>query len=403
MLKKQLLTYREELSRELDDILKYWLKNTPDLKEGGFIGQINEGGQAIAIADKGSVLNARILWSFSAAFNLTGDGFYLKYAESAFKYINSYFIDKQFGGVYWSVNYKGIKQNAKKQIYASAFTIYGFAEYYRATRISSVLDIAISLYETVIEKSLDQENGGYFEAFSETWSPIDDLRLSQKDVNVQKSMNTNLHVLEAFSNLYSIWPDKDLKNHISSLLTNFSDHIIYPGLNCQVLFFDNKWNPKSTTVSYGHDIEASWLLLEAAEIIGETDLIENFKVQALKLASQAMIGLDTDGGLFYEYEPENKMLIGEKHWWVQAEAMVGFFNAWEISNKNIFLDASLKCWQFTQKYILDKNRGEWYWGVGADHSPMIGQDKVGIWKCPYHNTRACIELIRRISINPVIR
>ena len=403
MLKKQLLTYREELSRELDDILKYWLKNTPDLKEGGFIGQINEGGQVIAIADKGSVLNARILWSFSAAFNLTGDGFYLKYAESAFKYINSYFIDKQFGGVYWSVNYKGIKQNAKKQIYASAFTIYGFAEYYRATRISSVLDIAISLYETVIEKSLDQENGGYFEAFSETWSPIDDLRLSQKDVNVQKSMNTNLHVLEAFSNLYSIWPDKDLKNHISSLLKNFSDHIIYPGLNCQVLFFDNKWNPKSTTVSYGHDIEASWLLLEAAEIIGETDLIENFKVQALKLASQAMVGLDTDGGLFYEYEPENKMLIGEKHWWVQAEAMVGFFNAWEISNKNIFLDASLKCWQFTQKYILDKNRGEWYWGVGADHSPMIGQDKVGIWKCPYHNTRACIELIRRISINPVIR
>jgi len=403
MLKKQLLTYREELSRELDDILKYWLKNTPDLKEGGFIGQINEGGQVIAIADKGSVLNARILWSFSAAFNLTGDGFYLKYAESAFKYINSYFIDKQFGGVYWSVNYKGIKQNAKKQIYASAFTIYGFAEYYRATRISSVLDIAISLYETVIEKSLDQENGGYFEAFSETWSPIDDLRLSQKDVNVQKSMNTNLHVLEAFSNLYSIWPDKDLKNHISSLLKNFSDHIIYPGLNCQVLFFDNKWNPKSTTVSYGHDIEASWLLLEAAEIIGATDLIENFKVQALKLASQAMVGLDTDGGLFYEYEPENKMLIGEKHWWVQAEAMVGFFNAWEISNKNIFLDASLKCWQFTQKYILDKNRGEWYWGVGADHSPMIGQDKVGIWKCPYHNTRACIELIRRISINPVIR
>jgi len=403
MLKKQLLTYREELSRELDDILKYWLKNTPDLKEGGFIGQINEGGQVIAIADKGSVLNARILWSFSAAFNLTGDGFYLKYAESAFKYINSYFIDKQFGGVYWSVNYKGIKQNAKKQIYASAFTIYGFAEYYRATRISSVLDIAISLYETVIEKSLDQENGGYFEAFSETWSPIDDLRLSQKDVNVQKSMNTNLHVLEAFSNLYSIWPDKDLKNHISSLLKNFSDHIIYPGLNCQVLFFDNKWNPKSTTVSYGHDIEASWLLLEAAEIIGATDLIENFKVQALKLASQAMVGLDTDGGLFYEYEPENKMLIGEKHWWVQAEAMVGFFNAWEISNENIFLDASLKCWQFTQKYILDKNRGEWYWGVGADHSPMIGQDKVGIWKCPYHNTRACIELIRRISINPVIR
>jgi len=403
MLKKQLLTYREELGRELDDILKYWLKNTPDLKEGGFIGQINEGGQAIAIADKGSVLNARILWSFSAAFNLTGDGFYLEYAERAFKYINTYFIDSLYGGVYWSVNYKGIKQNSKKQIYASAFTIYGFAEYYRATRISSVLDIAISLYETVIEKSLDQENGGYFEAFSENWSPIDDLRLSQKDVNVQKSMNTNLHVLEAFSNLYSVWPDKDLKNHIRRLLMIFSDHIIHPGLDCQVLFFDNKWNPKSTTVSYGHDIEASWLLLEAAEITGELDLIEKFKTQALKLATQAMVGIDLDGGLFYEYEPENKKLISEKHWWAQAEAMVGFFNAWEISNNERFLTASLKSWKFTKQYILDRNLGEWYWGVGDDHLPMPGQDKVGIWKCPYHNTRACIELIRRISINPVIR
>lgn len=403
MLKKQLLTYREELGRELDDILKYWLKNTPDLKEGGFIGQINEGGQAIAIADKGSVLNARILWSFSAAFNLTGDGFYLEYAERAFKYINTYFIDSLYGGVYWSVNYKGIKQNSKKQIYASAFTIYGFAEYYRATRISSVLDIAISLYETVIEKSLDQENGGYFEAFSENWSPIDDLRLSQKDVNVQKSMNTNLHVLEAFSNLYSVWPDKDLKNHIRRLLMIFSDHIIHPGLDCQVLFFDNKWNPKSTTVSYGHDIEASWLLLEAAEITGELDLIEKFKTQALKLATQAMVGIDTDGGLFYEYEPENKKLISEKHWWAQAEAMVGFFNAWEISNNERFLTASLKSWKFTKQYILDRNLGEWYWGVDDDHLPMPGQDKVGIWKCPYHNTRACIELIRRISINPVIR
>lgn len=403
MVQKQLLTYREELSRELDDILKYWIKNAPDLIEGGFLGQINEAGLPIAKADKGSVLNARILWSFSAAFNLTGDGIYLQYAERAFRYISTYFIDKQFGGVYWSVNYKGVKENARKQIYATAFTIYGLAEYYRATRISSVLDIAIGLYKTVIEKSHDQQNGGYFEAFDQDWSPIEDLRLSQKDINVQKSMNTNLHVLEAFSNLYSIWPDQDLKNHIRSLLTDFSKHIIHPDLNAQVLFFDNLWSPKSTTISYGHDIEASWLLLESGEITGDIDLIEQFKVQALKLATQALTGLDTDGGLFYEFEPDRKQLNTEKHWWVQAEAMVGFFNAWEISNNQQFLNASLKSWQFTKQYILDKRLGEWFWGVGADHLPMTGQDKVGIWKCPYHNTRACIELIRRISINPVIR
>lgn len=403
MLQKQLLTYREELSRELDDILKYWIKNTPDLSEGGYIGQINEAGLPLPMADKGSVLNARILWSFSAAFNLTGDGFYLQYAERAFKYIKTYFIDQQFGGVYWSVNYKGVKQNSRKQIYASAFTIYGLAEYYRATRSSVVLEMAVSLYQTVLEKSYDQQNGGFFEAFAEDWSPIEDLRLSKKDANVQKSMNTNLHVLEAFSNLYSIWPDNDLKNHIHSLLTNFSDHIIHPDLDAQVLFFDNQWIPKSSLISYGHDIEASWLLLEAAEITGEINLIEKFKVEALKLATQAMVGVDTDGGLYYEYEPENKKLISDKHWWVQAEAMVGFFNAWEISNNERFLNASLKSWEFTKQYILDKKLGEWYWGIGSDHLPMPGQDKVGIWKCPYHNTRACIELIRRISINPVIR
>lgn len=403
MLEKQLLGYREDLSKELDSILQFWINSTLDHVNGGFIGRINQAGEPDATADKGAVLNARILWSFSAAFNLTGDGIYLQHAERAFIYINRYFIDPEFGGVYWSVNYSGAKKNSKKQVYATAFTIYGLAEYYRATRIGHVLETAVSLYKILVEKSLDQQYGGYFEAFAENWSPIADLRLSDKDENEQKSMNTHLHVLEAYANLYSIWPDKELKNEIERLLGYFYDHIIDHKLSTQILFFNEEWKPRSKTISYGHDIEASWLLLEAAHIIGGADLIKKFRELAVKLAFKVMSGLDSDGGLNYELEPEDNKLIKEKHWWVQAEAMIGFFNAWEISKDSLFLNASLKSWEFTKANILDKKGGEWFWGINSGGSVMSGQDKVGIWKCPYHNSRACIELIRRISINPVIR
>jgi mannobiose 2-epimerase len=390
-------TYKKELSAELGNILDYWINNTQDIAEGGFYGKIDNNNHVISGSPKGSVLNARILWSFSAAYNLTGKKEYLEIARKAYQYIIDHIIDKKFGGVYWTVDHLGGKLDAKKQVYASAFAIYAFSEYYKATSRKDVLNEAIGLFMLLIDNSFDQLKTGYLEAFTEDWHPIGDLRLSAKDANEKKTMNTHLHVLEGYTNLYRVWPDETLKEQIGVLLNNFLDHFIDTETGHLNLFFDQDWNKRSTLISYGHDIEAAWLMLESAEVIGDSELVEKLKTIAIKISEATLEGLDTDGGLWYEYEPAEKHLIREKHWWVQAEAMVGLFNTWQITADEKYLDLSTKNWDFVKDKILDKKNGEWFWGIKENGQVMATEDKAGLWKCPYHNSRACIEIIKRIN------
>jgi mannobiose 2-epimerase len=390
-------TYKQELTAELGNILSYWMANTVDEQHGGFYGKIDNENNVIPASPKGSVLNARILWSFSAAYNLKPDKQYLAMADRAYQYIINHFIDAEFGGVYWSVDYLGNPLDTKKQVYASAFTIYALSEYYKVSGIAEAKNYAVNLYKLLVDKSYDTERTGYLEALTKEWQPIADLRLSTKDANEKKSMNTHLHVLEAYTTLYSIFPEDGLKEQIITLINNFLEHIIDSETNHLVLFFDEDWNKKSDTISYGHDIEATWLLLEAAEAIRHHDLIDKVKQVCIKITDATKQGLDTDGGLWYEFEPASKHLIKEKHWWVQAEAMVGFYNTFQLNNKQEYLDLSLKSWAFVKQHILDIHNGEWFWGIYANGDVMQTEDKAGIWKCPYHNSRACIELIKRIS------
>ncbi|MGN6530722.1 MAG: AGE family epimerase/isomerase [Ginsengibacter sp.] len=387
--------FKEDLENELHNILDFWQNKTIDDLNGGFFGQIDNDNKIIIEAPKGSVLNSRILWTFSAAYNLTKSEAYLKSAERAFKYLRVHFIDKEFGGVYWTVDYKGNPLDAKKQIYAQAFAIYGLSEFYISSENEDALDLAIDLYNSILKYSYDEENGGYIEALARDWKEMDDLRLSNKDANEKKSMNTHLHLLEAFANLYRSWKNEKLEEKVSELIYIFLNHITDPETHHLILFFDEKWNPKSHIVSYGHDIEASWLVEEAAKLIGKTTLLQQVQDQSVNLAIAASDGLDTDGGLWYEYDLEKDDLVKEKHSWPQAEAMVGFFNAWKITGVDSFLNRSLNSWNFIRQHILDKKNGEWLWGIHADNTVM-NEDKVGIWKCPYHNSRACMELIRRI-------
>jgi mannobiose 2-epimerase len=396
-LEKALVTLGIELTAELRNIIAYWKKYTLDDTYGGFLGKIDNNNAVTTDAPKGSVLNARILWSFSAACNLEPDDTALQMAHRAYAYINRLFIDHEFGGVYWSVDYKGEKLDTKKQVYASAFTIYALSEYYQASGLKEAKDQAISLYYLLVDKSFDTDKTGYMEAFTRDWQPMGDLRLSAKDANEKKTMNTHLHVLEAYTNLYRIWPNQGLRVQIQTLIANFFNHFIDQTSNHLVLFFDEDWNRKSGTISYGHDIEASWLLLEAAEAINDVELEADIKALCMKIADATLSGLDTDGGLWYEFEPAGNHLIKEKHWWVQAEAIVGFFNAWQVSRNQKYLDVAIKNWAFVKDKILDKQNGEWFWGINADGRIMPGEDKVGLWKCPYHNSRACIEIIKRIS------
>jgi len=391
----QLSVLKNQLSDELSRILNYWIKNTPDAAFGGFFGRIDNESRVISQSPKGSVLNARILWSFSAAYNLTKKTEYLEYADRAYQYIIHRFIDNKYGGVYWTVDHTGKPLDTKKQVYANAFTIYGLSEYYSASGNKDAKELAISLYRLLVEHSYDTEKTGYLEAFTRDWQPISDLRLSAKDANEKKTANTHLHVLEAYTNLYRIWPDEGLKLQIITLVHNFFDHFIDRDTHHLALFFDEDWNSKSALVSYGHDIEATWLLQEAAEVISNEVLVEQIKNINLKIADATVSGIDSDGGLWYEYEPADDHLTKEKHWWVQAEAMVGFYNAWQISGADKYLALAEQNWAFVQNKILDKKNGEWFWGIDEKGELMPGEDKAGLWKCPYHNSRACIEIIKR--------
>lgn len=390
--------YKQDLKRELQNILYYWTDYTLDTNYGGFVGKIDSDNNVNPTSPKGSVLNARILWTFSAAYNQCPDNNVLEVAKRAYQYFKEHFIDHEYGGVYWSVTYDGKSLDDKKQIYAIAFALYGLTEYFKASGNRDALDLALQLYETIEERSFDVENEGYFEAFTREWDELSDLRLSSKDDNEKKTMNTHLHILEAYTNLYQVWPDENLKDQIARLIRNFMDHMVDSDTHHLILFLDEKWVPKSNTISFGHDIEAAWLLLEAAEIIYNKPLIEQVKELSMKMTYAAANGLDKDGGLWYEYEPSTNRLVKEKHWWVQAEAMIGFFNAFELSADQEFLIKSYQTWEFIKDKVLDNVNGEWFWGILPNGEPMPQEDKVGLWKCPYHNSRACLEIIKRIAV-----
>jgi mannobiose 2-epimerase len=386
-----------EIEAELHRILHYWQAFSLDSVNGGFAGRIDQDNQVHPLDPKGSVLNARILWSFSAAYHHTQNPAHLEMASRAFQYIRNYFTDPVFGGLYWSVDYQGNKLDDHKQIYAQAFGIYGMSEYYRITKDERALELAMHWYHLIEKFSRDNRQGGYIDAFARDWSYLDDKRLSAKDENASKTMNTHLHIVEAYANLYQVWPSQNLKTAIIHLLQLFDEKIINHDNHHLGLFFTDDWEMDTGIISYGHDIEASWLLQSCAESIHDIESIQTSRRNAETITVAAMEGLDKDGGLWYELNNKTGEKIFEKHWWPQAEALIGFCNAWQLTGNLLYKNALISNWHFIQNYILDMKKGEWLWGVGRDGKKMAGQDKIGIWKCPYHNTRACLELLHRLK------
>jgi mannobiose 2-epimerase len=289
---KQLFRLKTELKIELENILDYWSEHTIDPKNGGFIGEIDSNEYKNFDAEKGAVLNARILWSFSAAYSISKDDAHKKIAKNAFEFVLKYFYDLEFGGIYWSINADASPKDTKNQIYALAFVIYGMAEYYEISNDEKALTFSVLLYKRIKKHSYDPINKGYFEALTRDWQPIEDLRLSDKDANEKKTMNTHLHIIEAYANLYKVWENKTLKNDITELLEVIETHFINKETGHLRLFFDENWIEKPDVISYGHDIEAAWLLLQCAEIIGDQALIERYKKYAILLTDATFEGID---------------------------------------------------------------------------------------------------------------
>lgn len=379
----------------LNQLLPFWMTRTVDEKYGGFIGEIDGRDRPHEKSDKAIILNARILWTFSSVFEQFHDTKYFDLAYRAFTYVMDHFYDREFGGVYWMLDYLGNPVNTKKQIYAEAFAIYGLSAYYRASKDKLALKKAVDIFGLIEKHAYDPEYGGYFEGFDREWNVSDVSPLSSKEAGAVKTMNTHLHVLEAYAALYRIWKDPGLKKQLRNLMEIFFRKILTHGGRFQ-LFFDWEWHSKSDIISFGHDIEGSWLLQEAAEALGEEDMIEKAKGNSVKMVEAVMEnGFAGDGGLMNEAD-SGGIIDADKDWWPQAEAIVGLVNAWQNTSDPKFMGKAEEVWRFVRTKMIDPADGEWWSKIYPDGRPDLQSYKAGPWKAPYHNSRSCLEIIRRL-------
>ena len=398
MSSKTIQQFSAAVKKELENnLIPFWLEKAIDSEHGGFIGQMSNDGTIDPEAPKGLILNTRILWTFSALYRFYQDSRFRDMAQLAYDYLEAYFRDTSFGGVFWLLDHNGHPLDNKKKIYGQAFYIYALAEYYQAFEDSSALDRAMETFDLIETHSRDRTCGGYIEVCNRDWSIADDLRLSDKDMDEKKSMNNHLHLLEAYTNLYRFRPESQFRERLTELIDVFEKRIADPGTGHLNHFFDDTWKPKSDNYTFGHDIEASWLLCEAAQILEEPAAISRVRRLSLQLASLTLTeALDDDGGLFYEGRA-GQVTDPDRQWWPQAESVVGFLNAYELSGDNSFLEAAKKAWDFIEKHFSDKQHGEWFWRIDTTGHPDPNEPKVSQWKGPYHNVRACMETIKRLG------
>jgi len=388
---------RQDATREVkENILPFW-QGMADKENGGFYGETDFYGSPNKTAAKGCILNSRILWTFSAAYRIFGDDAYKACAQRARDYLSSAFLDTTHGGLYWLVDHTGKALNTRKQFYNIAFGIYALSEHYRAAGDQTSLELAKALFDSMEHYGLDPGSGGYIEACNREWHGIDDFRLSEKDLNCPKSMNTNLHVLEAYTNLVRISNDERVRKALETLLRVTLDKIVNRAWHFE-LFFDMDWRSLTKDISYGHDIEGSWLMYEAALASGDESLISKAKQTALAISEVIYTAaIDrNNGGLFSGCNSAGH-IHAKKEWWPQAEAVVGFYNAFELSGDKKYLEAADGIWSYIQKHFVDRAHGEWHNELSLENTPDTSMPKAGFWKCPYHNARACFEVVRRIG------
>lgn len=396
MSSENLEAFKQSLKQELfGNILPYWVR----LKRGdSFISALDQRNEPIPATPLGLIMVSRLLWTYSRAFHLYRDPNYRELAEHARRTLLERFQDLEHGGFYWTLDESGSPLQSNKQCYGQAFCIYAFSEHYIATGDASSLEVARALFDLVEAKAWEPNSGGYLETFTADWTPLERMRLGEGDLDAPKTMNNHLHLIEGYSNLLRAKHDDAVKASCERMLRVILDRIILPDTPRFGLFYDMEWNLIDPVVSPGHDIEGSWLLWEAAEILGEEQIAKEIKPLSLAMAELVLkTGLDADGGVFDEFHLDNPR-SDTKCWWPQAEGVVGFFNAYQLSGDERYLQASRNVWKFIQEAIVDRENGEWRWGVHADGTPM-NMEKAGPWKSAYHNGRACFEMLARLEQN----
>ena len=392
-----------------ENILPFWLR-LQDPVRGGFYGRMTGEGQLQPQANRGGILYARILWSFSAAYRVLGNPEYLDAATRARDYILQHFVDAEFGGTYWELDAEGQPVDSKKQFYALGFMLYGMSEYARATDDEQALRCALQLFDCIEEHSWEPQFGGYIEALSRDWKPLADVRLSDKDANYPKSQNTHLHIIEPYTNLLRTLREKasvarlefgvqrlpEVEAAVRRLIDIFCHHILNPQTHHLDLFFENDWTRGAGWLeSYGHDIECSWLMHEAALVLGDRDVLARVEPIVQQVAKASEKGVNPDGSMTHEANLDTGTVDDDRHWWVQAEAVVGFLNVYQHFGDEASLQRALHCWRYIQQNLIDWEGGEWWWSRDREGHINRTDDKAGFWKCPYHNSRMCLEILER--------
>lgn len=386
----------------LHNILPFWARHAfkPD---GNLVGIVTHDLREYDDVPRHVVLCARILWTFAAAARVDPRPEWLAVGRKALALLDGPFRDTRHGGFYWSLTRDLQPHSPRKQVYAEAFTIYGLTEWYQATGDAAALARAQEIFALLERHAREPRWGGYIEALDADWGPLADMRLSDKDLNSPKSNNTLLHILEAYTALLRVWPDARVRTALRDLLTVILDRVVsaQPYTHCD-LFFDLEWRSLLPKFSYGHDIEASWLFWEAAAAVGDPALQQRTRAVALALADGVLAhGLDRDGAVLYDGDATGP-LNTDKHWWPQAEAVVGFLNAHQLGGNPAHLEAALRAWDFVERHVIDPRHGEWFAILDRDGRPYpdypayADSQKIGPWKCPYHNGRACIEVLKRV-------
>lgn len=397
-LNQHLSNWKDWCEQEAGHIALWWAENMIDEEKGGFLGELSNDNEAKASAPKCIVLNSRILWFFSEYAHFTGLEIYKELATRSYLYLMKHFDDKRQGGVYWMVDHTGKVIDDKKQTYAIAFSIYGLSAYYKLTGDQEAISKAQGYFELIEKYARDQIQGGYIEALTNDWQSMEDVRLSAKDDNLPKSQNTHLHVLEAYTTLHAVSPSERTAEALAYVIDLFETKIIDLKVNHLRLFMEMDWTDRSTLWSYGHDIECSWLMFEALEALADEERLRKWRPMILQLADTTLAeGIGEYGQVMDQFDFVNQHAHQESHWWVQAEALVGFLNAYLLKPKPEYLEIYQGILNFIDNYHLDKAHGEWFWLATLDQPNHPEQYKAGSWKAPYHNGRAMMEVCKLVD------
>jgi mannobiose 2-epimerase len=396
-------TPSETLSQSVADhlfghLLPFWCGPALDRENGGWMAWLTNDLKPDRTQPKGLIVNSRILWAFSAVHRARPEPLYAEMAERAFGVVMNRFWDAQYGGGFWRLNDLGAVIDDSKKTYGQAFYIYALTEFHLAFGNAAALERAWQVFELIEKHAHDAKWGGYLEVCNRDWSEAGaDARLSEKDMSEKKSMNNHLHVLEAYTNLFRVRPDPRVAERLRELINLFLIYILDSRTWHLHHFFNSEWAVRSDSYTFGHDIEASWLLCEAAEVLDDAPLLARVRTVAVQMA-QAVFneGFGTDGGLCYEGRA-GRIIDTGRECWPQAEALVGFLNAFELSHNQAFFAAARQTWKFIEEHLADRVHGEWFWRINQDGQPDPALPKVSEWKGPYHGTRACLETIRRLN------